>query len=509
MAAYQNYDPEIDSLQSQVAMAQALRKKAQEPTPTGSMVGPHFVEDRSWQWNPVKDAMGALQENYANKQIRDVQDQRAQETAAALRDLPTATTKRPTWTPEQAAPQATGGGGAFSPLVPEGQETVNKTPQEYFGDLGQYGAKIAPSRNPQLQQLGGNILQKTMLDYPMSMAEAQLKGDEISHYETDPTTGAVTGYTKTGKTIPLGGKGKTALLTPHYETDDSGNVTAITHNPDGSYKKEKVGAFGKTKTQAVGSGSSSPEGDALLAKAIIEGRVDPTKVNSRNRKDLIAALTLGPTANLNDLTGLAGADRARELEYSPKGISGRSIVSINRAVEHLSTLGNLGAALKNGDTRSLNTIGNAFEKQFGADPVTNFNSAKQIVASEIIRSIVPGGGGVSERQDLAKQVEAASSPEQLQGFINTSLELMAGQLKGLEQGYAQGDEGRVKRFQSKLLPKSIDALSKHLGNTPAPTAPAAVAPKQLSPADAEALAWAQSNPNDPNAAKTKIHLGVK
>jgi len=195
-----------------------------------------------------------------------------------------------------------------------------------------------------------------------------------------------------------------------------------------------------------------------LLKAVDEGRLDPMKITSRNRAFLGAAAAANGKMDFNDASAVANAERLTESEYSPKGISGRSYRSINTTINHLASLEKLGDALQNGDTRVLNWVGNQFGKQFGADPQTNFEAAKQIVAAEIMKSIVPGGGGVTERMELAKQVESASSPQQLAGFIKVSKELMAGQLQSLEQAYSKGDPEKLARLRTRLSPESKEAL---------------------------------------------------
>ena len=113
------------------------------------------------------------------------------------------------------------------------------------------------------------------------------------------------------------------------------------------------------------------------------------------------------------------------------GIQGRQLLAFGSAVKHLETLGGLIDALKNKDTIQLNRLNNLWEKQTGQTAVTNFDAAKGIVAKEIMKSIVTGGGGVEERQELSKLMDAAKSPEQLRGVVDTYYELMKAQQENL------------------------------------------------------------------------------
>ena len=113
------------------------------------------------------------------------------------------------------------------------------------------------------------------------------------------------------------------------------------------------------------------------------------------------------------------------------GIQGRQLLAFGSAVKHLETLGGLIDALKNKDTIQLNRLNNIWEKQTGQTAVTNFDAAKGIVAKEIMKSIVTGGGGVEERQELSKLMDKAQSPEQLRGVVDTYYELMKAQQENL------------------------------------------------------------------------------
>lgn len=113
------------------------------------------------------------------------------------------------------------------------------------------------------------------------------------------------------------------------------------------------------------------------------------------------------------------------------GIQGRQLLAFGSAVKHLETLGGLIDALKNKDTIQLNRLNNLWEKQTGQSAVTNFDAAKGIVAKEIMKSIVTGGGGVEERQELSRLMDAAKSPQQLRGVVDTYYELMKAQQENL------------------------------------------------------------------------------
>lgn len=147
-----------------------------------------------------------------------------------------------------------------------------------------------------------------------------------------------------------------------------------------------------------------------------------------------------------------------------KGSSSNTVRALNTAIPHLDTLGKLATALDNNDTKTINQLSNAFKSQFGQTAPTNFDTAKQIVADEVVKAVVGAGGSQFDREQAQKVIDKANSPEQLKEAINTYQNLMAGQLSSLQQKYEAGT-GR-KDFQTKFLtPHTRDTLSPYLGGS--------------------------------------------
>jgi hypothetical protein len=147
------------------------------------------------------------------------------------------------------------------------------------------------------------------------------------------------------------------------------------------------------------------------------------------------------------------------------GPSSKRVTANNTALNHLETLDKLADSLANSDIRVVNAAGNAFAKATGSSAPTSFDAAKQLVAAEVIKAVTQNGGGVTERQEAAKNITSASSPEQLKGITQTYRDLLGGQLTTLAQQYETGT-GR-KDFDKKLSPATRDLLNK---SKPAPAA---------------------------------------
>jgi len=187
--------------------------------------------------------------------------------------------------------------------------------------------------------------------------------------------------------------------------------------------------------------------------------------------------------------------------------SGKSAVatrSFNTAIDHLETMEKLATALQNNDTRMFNSIGNFFAKQTGTAAPANFEAAKAIVGGEVAKALTGANMALKDREEIRDAIIASSSPQQLMGVLKTFKQLLGGQLNSLNIQY-QTSTGRDD-FRNKLSPASkreLDALN------PQALARSSNAPRQMSPQDKEALAWANANPNDSRAAAIKKRLGVK
>ena len=137
----------------------------------------------------------------------------------------------------------------------------------------------------------------------------------------------------------------------------------------------------------------------------------------------------------------------------------------------MTTLQRYATAMQNGDVRAMNALKNTVNTQFGVTAPNTFNGLKDIVGQEIVKSIVPGGGGEGERQEVAKKLSQASSPQQLAAMLDGYKELGGAQLRDLKVQYENGTFHKRNDFDDKLIPESRAELTKVLsgaaGGTPA------------------------------------------
>jgi hypothetical protein len=168
---------------------------------------------------------------------------------------------------------------------------------------------------------------------------------------------------------------------------------------------------------------------------------------------------LNPTWNMGTYNARISAAKAF---YTGK--QGDQVRSFNAALAHLDLLDGLAKALDNKDMPLVNRASLALQQQFGDAAPTNFDAAKQIVGQEVVKAIVPGGGGEAERLAAAQMLNRANSWDQLAGVIHVVKGLMAGQLHALARQY-QASTGQ-KDFDLLLGPEARALFSEGNGTTP-------------------------------------------
>jgi hypothetical protein len=146
------------------------------------------------------------------------------------------------------------------------------------------------------------------------------------------------------------------------------------------------------------------------------------------------------------------------------GPDGRNLISLNTVADHIPLFRRYAAALKNGDTPLANSLVNEIARQTGHSEITNFELARDFLADEVARVLVPGGSGgaLADRQEMKDRLKANMSPEQLAGGGDVATNFIKGKLEALCQQYGRGDEKRGKYFDDRMLTSGAREL---FGNT--------------------------------------------
>lgn len=221
---------------------------------------------------------------------------------------------------------------------------------------------------------------------------------------------------------------------PTYGQATGGAPVQLQQSPD---SKASTGvsyarlAFDKKQAEGAEPGAPASEG---MVDLIGQGKMaPPTGYALRNPKILAIMEQVAQKYPDYDATEYAGKTKAMR-DFS-SGTPGNSIRSFAVASDHLQQLNGLVDALDNKNVPLINKYGNIIAQQTGSVAPTNFDAAKGIVAKEVLKSIVAGGGGVEERQELAHLLDNAKTEKQLKGVISTYLHLMDAQKSGLIKQY--------------------------------------------------------------------------
>jgi hypothetical protein len=411
--------------------------------------------------NAGNSIIGAFLSNKADKERRDLFQTAGQKYASDLASIlnpkPEFTEVIPTrpmamdgngWT-EMASRQAS---GAYD----QGQRTPSTM------------EALARTGNPGLmQQFGPSLLEHQMnrqdsaADYQRDRADKAMRpatAEDKARAGIDPRTPAM--VDAFGKIQPITDPNQiTAYQQAEIANQKAQQYETVRHNKQD--EEVKLHPFGI----GVG-GASTASGDEFL-KSLPPGVAGQVKAIANYRQ--------APPANRTSAAGLALMNAVNQFnpsydasQYGAKtkarndfatGKNGNTVRSLNVAVQHLDQLGQLSDALANNNVQAFNKLGNLYATQTGSPAPTNFNAAKQLVGDEIVKAIVGAGGGVSDREEAAHNISAASSPQQLAGVIKTYQGLLSGQLVGLRQQY-QKSTG-LDDFEEYLAPETRAKLENH------------------------------------------------
>ncbi len=220
-------------------------------------------------------------------------------------------------------------------------------------------------------------------------------------------------------------------------------------------------------------GQPTMSGDAINAAAeryLQTGQLPPNMGRgAQGTADRNAILTA--SSDLAQARGINPADlpsqwqqfKARQvgIQRFTSGPQGNTVRSFNVLVDHLDTLDQAAAALKNGDIRAFNSWKQNWAKATGNEAPTSFDGVKALVGDEIVKAVVGSAGALADREEVKKDLDKASSPKQLADLVDKYKKLALGQLHGLQKQY-EASTG-LKNFNDMLLPGTLAALGGNRG----------------------------------------------
>jgi hypothetical protein len=107
-----------------------------------------------------------------------------------------------------------------------------------------------------------------------------------------------------------------------------------------------------------------------------------------------------------------------------------------------------GEALRNGDVRLLNQIGNDLGVQFGSDRATNFRIMANAYAREVTKALSGGHITDAEIKEQGATIPSNASPDQILGAVNSYKMLMQSKMNLRKLQFESGRQGRTTFQQS-------------------------------------------------------------
>jgi len=193
-------------------------------------------------------------------------------------------------------------------------------------------------------------------------------------------------------------------------------------------------------------------------------------------------------------TQMTGAQAAVVKDFE-SGATSKSLDGLNTAIKHIQILRPLISQLNNTGTPAFNQVANTVSAQLGlsgSGAINNFDAARDFVAGEISKAVLPGGGGEAERQQIAKAVQNAKKPEDLQSAIDQWQQMLAGKTDALRQRWTAAGLEQKSPFNNKLLPETKAALG-----IKDPTLPARPGQQQGTPYQQQLAQWYMNGKQGP------------
>lgn len=203
------------------------------------------------------------------------------------------------------------------------------------------------------------------------------------------------------------------------------NKPVLVSREDAIGKTPATAAVLKSLLPPAAKNSGVNSGDEeLLGKAILDGRLDPNKVNSKNAKIYAGALRRDPEANLLEL-GVASAG-ALAGERSLGVQTAKMSTAANEANKMIGIARGLSDEVDRTEFPTINAISNAVSRGTGDVKIVQLNTALNALVNSYARAISPTGAPtVSDKNHAREVVNAAYSNNQLNGILDIMQSEMA------------------------------------------------------------------------------------
>lgn len=170
--------------------------------------------------------------------------------------------------------------------------------------------------------------------------------------------------------------------------------------------------YGREKTPAT-----TPVQDALISKAILDRRLDPGKVNSRNIAVIARTLEMDPNANLKELNIDAMSAGAASKALATQ--SAKILTAVNEAKSMMKIVKTVSDKIDRTQYPTINAIQNAVDKGTGGKEIVQLNTAINALVNAYARAINPTGvSTVSDKNHAREVINSNYSKGQLDAILD-------------------------------------------------------------------------------------------
>lgn len=167
-----------------------------------------------------------------------------------------------------------------------------------------------------------------------------------------------------------------------------------------------------------------PTENAAISKAIIEGRLDPNRVNGRNAKILATTLLANPNANVLELGVSASGATAAERSLATQ--TAKMSTAANEANDMVGIVRDLSDKVDRTEFPTINAITNAVSKGTGGKEIVQLNASLNALVNSYARAISPTGQPtVSDKNHAREVINSAYSTGQIGAILDVMQQEMA------------------------------------------------------------------------------------
>src|SRR5665213_3292606 len=363
-----------------------------------------------------------------------------------------------------------------APVAPIQQMAPQQPSGDPNGIIGQILGQVAQNRQDQgnqnglIQSILSNRFQPTDGDTGQSIIRtAQSFGDPTQFSAVTPDQVAASRVQT--QLAPY-----TAALGLQTAAETAQNAPAMAQ-ADLAYKQAQTrlansqagGLFGNLSgSGGAGATADGPHGDQFLStlepqtagivKALATGRMQfPSGMALKTpqwQQMMLAVSQYDPQFDAVNYNARAGIRK----DFT-SGKDAQTINALNTGIGHLDQLSNAIPALNNGQIPALNAIENFVSTQTGGTGPSNFQAIKNSVAPELVRIWRGSGGSEGDIQGRLADLDAAKSPDQLNGVIKELADLMKSKIDALGDQYQRG-MGTAAQDTNFYSPKSQQIFQK-------------------------------------------------